>query len=97
MQSIGTDVLQEPKLPPEARKVHLFNEISIPLLSVNKLCASDLAVLFHGPNATVFKPSNQTITLDGEPVMIGTLDKATELYMVDVHGTTPPCKLQGGN
>ena len=61
MASIATDLLNEPKLPLIARKTHLFKEINIPLLSVNKLCAGDLAVLFHGPNATVFKPSRETI------------------------------------
>lgn len=99
MTSVARDQLNEPHLPPACWVVHLFNEISIPLLSVNKLCAGDLAVLFHGPTATVFKPSTNTVTIDGEPVMVGTLDKETELYMVQVNGTnnlTAPYKLHGG-
>ena len=94
MSSVAKDSLNEPLLPPASREVHLFNEISIPLLSVNKLCAGDLAVLFHGPTATVFKPHSDTVTIDGEPIMVGSLDKATELYMVQVNA---PSKLQGGN
>merc|ERR1712197_212840 len=97
MASIATDQLNAPKLPMIARQTHLFKEINIPLLSVNKLCAGDLAVLFHGPNATVFKPTQSTITIDGEPVLYGTLDKTTELYMVDIAGSSNPCKLQRGN
>ena len=96
MTSIATDQLNAPKLPLIARKTHLFSEINVPLLSVNKLCAGDLAVLFHGPNATVFKPTQPTISIDGEPVLHGTLDKTTELYMVDIAGSNP-CKLQRGN
>merc|ERR1712025_661378 len=91
MASIAIDQLNEPGLPDVSREAHLFKEISVPLLSVNKLCAGDLAVLFHGPNATVFKPSHPTISIDGEPILLGTLDKTTELYMVDIAGssTTP--------
>ena len=44
----------------------------------------------------VFKPKENTIRIDGTPVLLGTLDKQTELYMVDVH-STPPCTIQGGN
>ena len=97
MTSIATDQLNAPKLPLVARTTHLFNEINVPLLSVNKLCAGDLAVLFHGPNATVFKPTQPAISIDGEPILHGTLDKTNELYMVDIAGGTNPCKLQRGN
>ena len=96
MTSVAKDNLNEPQLPPASREVHLFNEISVPLLSVNKLCADDLAVLFHGPTATVYKPHTDTVTIDGEPIMIGSLDKSTDLYMVQVNGNAPS-KLQGGN
>ena len=48
------------------KEANLFNEISAPLLSVNKLCAGDLAAIFHGHDATVFKPTQPTITLAGE-------------------------------
>ena len=81
-----------------SKEAHLFKEISVPLLSVNNLCADDPAIIFHGPNAAVFKPTQPTITLDGEPVLLGSLGKSTELYMVDVHGqnNTNLCKLCGG-
>ena len=97
MASIATDQINAPGLPPIAKEAHLFNEISVPLLSVNKLCAHDLAVLFHGPNATVFKPTHPTIPIDGEPILLGSLDKSTELHMVDIHSSnTNLCKLLGG-
>ena len=96
MTSVARDSLNIPTLPETSREAHLFKEISIPLLSVNKICAGDLAVLFYGAQATVFKPKENTIRIDGTPVLLGTLDKQTELYMVDVH-STPPCTIQGGN
>ena len=97
MASIATDQLNAPKLPPIARKAHLFKEINVPLLFVNQLCAGDLAVLFHGPKATVFKPTQSTISIDGEPILYGTLDKTTELHMVDIAGNNNyPSKLPGG-
>ena len=96
MTSIATDQLNAPNLPLVARRTHLFKEINVPLLSVNKLCAGDLAVLFYGPNATVFKPTQPTIFIDGEPVLYGTLDKTTELYLVDIATGSTPSKLQGG-
>ena len=55
---------------------------------------NDLAVIFRGSNAAMFKPSQQSINRDGEPTTLGSLDEETELHMVDVHGS-PPCKLQG--
>ena len=98
MASVATDQLNTPKLPMIARQTHLFKEINIPLLSVNKLCAGDLAVLFHGPNATVFKSTQSTISIDGEPILFGTLDKATELCMPDIAGSdTNQCKLPRRN
>ena len=96
--STATDQLNEPALPSIVRDTNLFKEVSIPLLSVNKICAGDLAVLFYGTEAAVFKPSVKSIKIDGTPILLGALDKHTELYMVDVHGgTNTPCKIQGGN
>ena len=59
------------------------------------MCASDMAVLFHGKEAGVFKPTDPTITIDGTPILKGHLDEQTELYMVDIHGGHP-MQLQGG-
>ena len=53
--SVATDSLNEPNLPAIAKESHLFNEFTVPLPSVNNLCKANLAVLFHGPKATVFK------------------------------------------
>ena len=77
--STATDRLNEPALPPSARDVNLFKEVSVPLLSVNKICAGDLAVLFYGSEAAVFKPSVKTLKIDGAPILLGKLDKHTEL------------------
>ena len=82
---MATNQLDEPGLPDVSKESHLFKEISVPLLSINKLCAGDLAVLFHGSNAAIFKPTHSTITMDGELVLLGSLDKSIELCMVDAH------------
>ena len=71
------------------------DEMTTPLLSVNKLCKGDLAVLFQGEKATVFKPTAPRLTIPGEQVLEGKLDKATELCMVDIP-THTPCKFLGG-
>ena len=94
--SVGKDVLNIPELPRSAREAHLFDEISIPLLSVNKICDSDLGVLFLGNNATVFKPTRSTVEIAGTPLLTGSRDKETEMYMVNVPSTTPRTLL-GGN
>jgi hypothetical protein len=52
--------------------------MSLPLLSVKRLCAADLDVLFKGRMVIVNNPQGTT-------VMSGTLDPATELYMVKLH------------
>ena len=96
--SVATDQLNEPNLPPIAKEAHLFHEISVPFLSVNNLCKGNLAVLFNGPKATVFKPDRSNLPIPGETVLEGHLDNQSELYMVDIHGTNPThTKLQRGN
>ena len=70
------------------------DEITTPLLSVNKLCKGDLAVLFQGETATAFKPT-APITIPGDQVLEGKLDMPTELCMVDIP-SKHPCKFPGG-
>ena len=89
----GTSLgLTPPVLKAKAGLVHILvaaiDEITIPSLSVNKLCAGDLAVLFCGPHAAAFKPHQQIIQVDGEPALLGSMYKQTELHVVDVHGTS---------
>ena len=98
--SEATDELAIAALPPISKHVDKFKDISTPLLSVNKLCKGDLAVLFHGPKATVFKPAGPAVPVTGQTVMEGKLDQQTELYMVDVPtvptAPTTPCKFREG-
>ena len=86
------DILE---LPSISKDTHLFEEISIPLLSVRKFCARNLGVLFYGDKATVFQPSGSTVELDGKPILTGLLDKETELYMVNVNSIAPATFPQG--
>ena len=91
----ATDELALQHLPTISKQVDKYEDISTPLLSVNKLCKGDLAVLFQGDKATVFKPTTPQLPIQGKQVLEGKLDKATELHMVDIP-TNNPCKLRGG-
>ena len=64
MASIATGQLNETGLPNVSKEAHLFNEITVPLPFVNKLCAEELAVMFYSLHATVLKPNQVTIKLD---------------------------------
>ena len=44
------------------------------------------AATSHGSDAAVFKPAQPTISLDGEPILLRSLDKTVELCMVYVYG-----------
>ena len=83
-----------PHPPTISKQMDKCYDISTPLLSVNKLCQGDLAALFHGEKATVFKPTTSQLPLPihGKQVLEGKLDTATELHMVDIP-TNSPCKL----
>ena len=91
----ATDAIALEQLPEVSRQMDKHDEMTTPLLSVNKLCKGDLALLFQGEKATVFKPSAPQLTIPREQVLEGTLDKTTELHMVDVP-TEHPCKFPGG-
>ena len=89
IQSSATDALNLPKLPPKARSCHKFKEITMPLVSVNRLCQSDLEVLFKGQQVTVTDEYGTT-------VMAGELDPSTELYMVNLQDTPDTYALPKG-
>ena len=71
------------------RTIQIFAALHtrVPEGPVNKICAGDLAILFYGIHAAVLKPSVGTIQIDGTTVLLGSLGKQTELYMVDVRGS----------
>ena len=97
MASQATDELAIDALPQVSKHVDKCREISTPSLSVNKLCKGDLAVLFHGPRATVFKPATPEVPINGPTIMEGHLDQDAELHVVDVPAAaTDPCKFREG-
>ena len=89
IQSSATDALALHKLPAATRSCHKFKEITMPLISVNRLCQGDLEVLFKGQQVTVTDAYGTT-------VMAGELDPTTELYMVNLHDTPDTYTLPGG-
>ena len=88
----ATDELALPQLPTIGRQVDKHDAIGTPPLSVNELCKGDLAVLFQGDKATVFKPTTSQHPIHGHQILEGKLDKSAELCMVNVP-TTNRCKL----
>ena len=91
----ATDSIALNHLPGVSKQMDKYDEITTPLLSVNKLCKGDLAVLFQGETATVFKPSAPQLPIPETKILEGKLDKTTELYMVDIP-TNNPYKFPGG-
>jgi hypothetical protein len=77
MKSVATDELNLTKLPAAARSCHKFEEMTIPLISVKRLCAADLDVLFRDRRVVVTDKQGTT-------VLAGALDPTTELYMVEL-------------
>jgi len=78
MVSTATDKLDIPGLPLESKGCHKFPDMSLPLISVRKLCASDLSVHFN-------KKQVQVCGTDGNPILAGELDPKTELYMISLN------------
>ena len=64
MQATATDILSLPQLPIAARGCHKFNEISLPLISVPKLCQAGCQVNF-GTNKVDITTSNETHLMTG--------------------------------
>ena len=94
--SQAADELALETLPKISEQVDKCNEITTPLPSVNKLCKGDLDVLFHGPKATVFKPSAPAAPIAGQTIMEGQLDSNAELHTVNVLNRDTPCKFREG-
>ena len=78
MTSTATDELALSKLPLVARSCHKFADITIPLLSVYRLCEANLEVCFRRDHVQVTNPQGKT-------VLLGELDPQTKLYMVSMH------------
>eukprot|EP00536_Pseudo-nitzschia_multiseries_P006178 jgi/Psemu1/14648/gm1.14648_g len=79
--SVGTDILNLPKLPMAARGCPKFNVVGVPLVLVPELCQHGCKVNFGATTrqATVTNPG-------GETVLIGN----TEPQMEPLHGPTTP-------
>ena len=71
------------QLPPESLVSDKFHKIQTPLVSVKRLCDSDLEVRFKGKQVTVTNHLGTTI-------LAGVLDPKTELCMVQLHDNISP-------
>jgi len=54
------------RLPPEARTYPKFDNSTVPLLTVKKLCAADLDVHFRKAGVAVTNDSGPNIVMDGK-------------------------------
>ena len=78
INSAATDMLDLKQLPRESCVSNKFHKIQVPLVSVKRLCDSDLEVHFKGKQVTVTDHLGTT-------VLAGVLDPKTELYMIHLH------------
>lgn len=79
MQATSTDKLDLPLLPAPARECHKFREITVPLVSVGKLCDNDLYVTFSSTDVVV---TNEKPVITGNIVMTGQRISPNGLYYV---------------
>ena len=94
IKSSATDLLDLKQLTMKSRISNKFHEIQMPLISVKRLCDSDLEVHFKAKQVTV------TDQLGTTTVLAGALDPKTELYMIHLHDQPSPVNsvaLPGGD
>ena len=85
MHSIVSDCIIIPGLPPLVQECHKFIKVSLPLVSVGKLCINGIIVVFNDSTVTVMTKSGRTI-------LQGKRDPFHNLYMMPVSQATcsPP-------
>ena len=76
MHSAATDVFYLKGAPIEARRCKKFYEVSLPLVSVGKLCVHGMTVMFNKAGVYVFK--------DGDMILEGRRDPLRNLYLLPV-------------
>jgi hypothetical protein len=79
MHSAATDVFYLKGAPIEARRCKKFYEVSLPLVSVGKLCVYGMTVKFNAVGVYVYK--------DGKEILRGRRDPLRNLYMLPVGGS----------
>lgn len=82
MRAVATDTLGLPQLPRQARSCHKFNDISIPLISVPKLCEAGCTVDFQQDTVTINDKQGTTL-------VTGRRYPYRNLYMIDIPSGTP--------
>ena len=80
--STHTASLNLPQLPPEARKAHIFPELTHALISISMLCKQGLMAIFDDEKVY--------ITKDGGVILHGEINIHTGLYMIDIEGKMTP-------
>ena len=78
MHSAATDVFYLEGAPIEARRCKKFYEVSLPLVSVGKLCVHGMTVTFDATGVYVYK--------NGKEILRGRRDPLRNLYMLPVGG-----------
>ena len=65
IQATATDVLPFPELPSPARTCQKFDTISLPLISVGKLCDNGMCVLFNATTVWIYNFRTKQVVLTG--------------------------------
>mmetsp|Transcript_5795 Transcript_5795/g.12600 ORF Transcript_5795/g.12600 Transcript_5795/m.12600 type:complete len:247 (-) Transcript_5795:639-1379(-) len=82
MRAVATDTLALPQLPKQARSYHKFNNISIPLIFVPKICEAGCTLDFQQDKVTINNKQRTTL-------VTGRRDPFWNLYMIDIPSETP--------
>ena len=80
MRAVATDKLNLKALPDGARDCHKFEDITLPLVSVPKLCDNNMKVVFTKTTVTV-------TNANGDIVLEGHRDPSNNLYMAALEDT----------
>ncbi len=76
MQNTHEGYINIPKLPPEACKAYLFDDMQSSLISVGQLCDADCTVQFDQHQVTIFQRD--------EIILQGQRDRSSGLYHVEL-------------
>ena len=77
MRSVATDRFPLKGVPADARRCYKFKEVSLPLVSVEKLCVHGMKVHFDEHHVKVYNKNNKLL-------LVGHRDPLRNLYMIPI-------------
>ena len=77
MQSVATDQFPLQGIPADTQQCYKFKEVSLPLVSVGKLCVHGMKVYFDECHVKVYNKDNKLL-------LVGHRDPIRNLYMISI-------------